>query len=264
MTPKRFVFLLVFALAVASPAAAQSRGGHGVAVSRGAAVARPVAVPRGSVAVSHGHYGGYHYGSYYYRPYYPYYYHPYAHPYYSFLPHFSIGVGISAGYPVGWPSYGYAYAYPYGYAYPYPYPYPYSGYYYPSYPPPAPAPAPPPGNYSYGGSAPYPSSGYSSGYPEPGRTQPYNAPSNSVSVDPGSHSNSGGVSFEIDPPTASVFVDGKYMGTGAEFGPTTQPLSLTTGRHRVDIRAEGYQSVSFDADVTAGQVTPYKASLERR
>jgi hypothetical protein len=61
-----------------------------------------------------------------------------------------------------------------------------------------------------------------------------------------------------------VFVDGTYMGTGEEFGPRIQPLGLTAGRHHIEVRADGYQTISFDATVTAGQVLPYQASLQRK
>ena len=74
----------------------------------------------------------------------------------------------------------------------------------------------------------------------------------------------GGVSLEITPSTASVFVDGAYMGTGAEFGPSFRPLGLATGRHHIEVRANGYETISFEATVTAGQVVPYQASLQRK
>ena len=75
--------------------------------------------------------------------------------------------------------------------------------------------------------------------------------------------NTGGVSFEITPSTAEVFVDGQYMGTVGQFTPTSQPLGLTPGRHHVEIRAPGYRTMDFDVDVIAGQVIPYQGALER-
>jgi hypothetical protein len=51
--------------------------------------------------------------------------------------------------------------------------------------------------------------------------------------------NTGGVSFEITPSTTEVFIDGSFVGTVGEFTPTTQPLGLTPGRHRIEIRAPG-------------------------
>lgn len=200
----------------------------------------------------------------YYRPY-------YYRPYYRFVPRVSLGIGLWAGYPVAWSSY----YYPYAYGYPSYSPY-YNGY-----------PPPPPASYPYGSypstayPSTYPSNAYpppnaaypSNGYPPPNTAdsqQSYSGQPDSVDVQrgdvqPGNGDvDSGGVSIDVDPPTASVFIDGKYMGTGADFGPNTQPLGLTAGRHRVEIRAEGYQSMAFDADVKAGEVTPFRASLQRR
>ena len=64
----------------------------------------------------------------------------YSHPYYTFRPRTSLGVGFYAGFAVPFPSFAYGGGYPYGaYSYPAPYPVPY------------PVPYP----------APHPSSGYS-------------------------------------------------------------------------------------------------------
>ena len=78
-----------------------------------------------------------------------------------------------------------------------------------------------------------------------------------------SDANTGGVSFEITPGTAEVFIDGQYVGTVDQFTPTSQPLGLTPGRHQIEIRAAGYRTIDFDADIVAGQVIPYQGALER-
>ena len=169
-------------------------------------------------------------------------------PYYAFRPRLSLGVGLWVGYPVSYPyyydpSFGYPYPDPYGYpapSYGYPAPYPASGY--------------PPSGYP---SSPYPPSGsaapsYPTQQPAPG----------SVGVQPGERSASGGVSFEITPSTAAVFVDGTYVGTVADFGPASPPLGLTLGRHHIEVRASGYQSMAFDTDVTPGQIVPYQGTLQ--
>src|SRR4029450_5598845 len=82
----------------------------------------------------------------------------------------------------------------------------------------------------------------------------------SVVAQPGTAS--GSVSFEITPSTAEVYIDGKYVGRVSDLGPTTQPLALTPGRHRVEIRATGYQTLTIDADVVAGQVIPYRGTMQ--
>ena len=75
--------------------------------------------------------------------------------------------------------------------------------------------------------------------------------------------NTGGLSFEITPGTAQLFVDGNAVGTVSQFTPASQPLGLPAGNHHVEIRAPGYQTMSFDVDIAAGQVIPYQGAMER-
>ena len=70
------------------------------------------------------------------------------------------------------------------------------------------------------------------------------------------------MSFEITPSTAEVVVDGEYVGTVGDFTPTSQPLGLTAGRHRIEIRAAGYPTMNIQADIVAGQVIPYRGTLQ--
>jgi hypothetical protein len=207
-----------------------NRGG-GPAVSRGVARPRAYSTYRGGVrGVSPRVYYG---GARFYRP------------YYSFRPRVSLGLGLWLGYPVTYPYY-------YGYGYPYPVdPYAY-GYAAPSYGYPA---------QPYNSASP----AYDSSDPDDDRDQPAYPPQqsgSSVGVQPGQQSAPGGVSFEITPDTAAVFVDGTYVGTAANFGPTSQPLGLISGRHHIEIRASGYRTMTFDADITAGQVLPYQGTLQ--
>ena len=83
-----------------------------------------------------------------------------------------------------------------------------------------------------------------------------------MGVSPGS-SQTGGVSFEITPADAQVFVDGNYAGTVGEYTQTSQPLGLPAGRHHIEIRANGYHNMSFEVDIIAGQVIPYQGTLQR-
>src|SRR4051812_4697187 len=245
----------VFALLIAAPAAAGQRGhgshwhggGHAVYAAPRAVYAAPYRYAR------------------------PYYY----RPYYAFRPHFSIGFGISVGYPVGYPVYApYYYPAPYGYPAPPPYaqgypsqPYPQQGYPSPAYP----SQGYPQQGYPQQG---YPQQGYPQqnspqAYPQQGGSYPSQAyptyGSNSIQTQPAAPrnvANSGGVSFEISPADASVFVDGTYVGRVDEFGPQNEPLQLTPGRHRIELRAQGLQSRTFDAVISAGQVLPYRGTLQ--
>ncbi|OLD21420.1 MAG: hypothetical protein AUJ01_02290 [Acidobacteria bacterium 13_1_40CM_3_65_5] len=53
-----------------------------------------------------------------------------------------------------------------------------------------------------------------------------------------------------------------YVGTVAEFSPTTMPLTLTPGRHHIELRVAGYQTMAFDTEVVAGQVIPYRGEMQ--
>lgn len=162
----------------------------------------------------------------------------YYRPYYAFSPRFSLGFGLWAGYPVTW---GYPYYYPYydySYAYPSPYPYPYDDQY--------PAGTTP----GYNVAPPVSVSPNSNGAPPAVSGQP-------------DQSNLGGMSFEITPSDAQIFIDGNYAGTVGQFTPTSQPLGVGAGRHRVEIRGSGYKTMSFDVDIVAGQVIPYQGQMER-
>ena len=166
-------------------------------------------------------------------------------PYYSFRPRLNLGFGLWLGYPVAYTSY-YGYYNPY-YAYPYGYPYPTAAY------PPYPSPSYPPGAYppSAYPPSPYPPSSY----------PPSSYPQGSVAAQPGQ--STGGMSFEITPADAQVYVDGQYVGTVGQFTPTSQPLGLTAGRHHVQISAPGYRTMELDANIIAGEVLPYQGTLER-
>ena len=193
----------------------------------GRAVPRAV-VPNHAVVVGGGGYGhAVVAGGYGHYPYYPY----YSTPYYHFHPHFFFSFGLSVGYPVAFP-YGAYYA-PYAYAYPYPV------YGYPSYGVSADAGA----YYSTGSSTNTVAGGY---------------PANPDYE----NSQYGGLSFDIMPDDAAVFIDGKYVGTAADFSPQEPPLALKLGKHHIDIRAQGFETMSFDTDVIAGQVTPYQGQMK--
>ena len=157
-------------------------------------------------------------------------------PYYAFRSRFSLGFGLWVGFP-------FAYSYPF--YDPYYYDAPYGAYPPPAYPSP------------YG--APYPAavSGYSVAPPVD-----INSVARTAAVAP-NQSNLGGLSFEITPSEAEVFIDGNRSGTAGQFTATSQPLGVQAGRHHVEIRAPGYRTMTFEVDVIAGQVIPYQGTMER-
>jgi PEGA domain-containing protein len=103
---------------------------------------------------------------------------------------------------------------------------------------------------------PYP---YPYAYPVPAPAYGYPA-APSVSVSPGTAY--GGVSFQITPDDAAVYVDGNYVGTVGTFYDPEHPLTLAAGPHRIEIAADGYQTLTFDVNVQSGQVIPYQGALQ--
>lgn len=97
-------------------------------------------------------------------------------------------------------------------------------------------------------------------YPSPARVYGYYPPPGTVSVAP-SYASYGGVSLEIGPPDADVYVDGAYVGRAEDFGPTEPPLTMLPGRHRIELAAPGYETLAFDVDVVPGEVVPYQGAL---
>ena len=108
---------------------------------------------------------------------------------------------------------------------------------------------------------PYVSYPYAYRYPYP-NTSPY--PTSSYPV-PGTAGvgAAGGLSFEIRPPEAGVYVDGQYVGMVGQFSPNQPPLALAPGRHHVEIREPGFEIIAFDVDILPGQVIPYQGDLGR-
>ncbi len=72
----------------------------------------------------------------------------------------------------------------------------------------------------------------------------------------------GGVSFEITPYQADLYVDGQLIGQVGDFTPNHPPLTLAPGVHQVEVVAEGYVPLVFDVTVVPGQVLPYRGDLQ--
>jgi hypothetical protein len=151
-------------------------------------------------------------------------------PYYTFRPRGSLGFGMWAGYP---------FAYPYAFYNPFFY-YPYDS--------------------SYSDDSSFPQ--YPEGYLSSDESAPSYSTSWSSMVEP-DQTNMGGLSFDVTPATAEVFVDNMRVGTVGQFTPTTQPVGLPAGHHHIEIRALEYQTMSFDVDVVAGEVAPFQGTMDR-
>ena len=72
---------------------------------------------------------------------------------------------------------------------------------------------------------------------------------------------SGGLRLEIEPETAEVYVDGSYAGIVDDFNGHSHYLNLTAGAHHIEVRASGYQTLTFDTMIQADHTISYKGHL---
>ena len=149
-----------------------------------------------------------------------------------------------SGYPIyGYPGYGYPY---YGYGYPY-YGYGYGPWY---------------GGYGFGLGYFYDPFGYYGYYSPYNDDYGYSSGSGSGRYSYGSGRAVGQVRLKVNPKHGQVYVDGYYAGEVDSFDGSFQRLSIEAGAHKVEIRAEGFETVTFDIMVTPGETVTYKGELK--
>jgi hypothetical protein len=132
------------------------------------------------------------------------------------------GYGWYRGY--GGPYFGFGYPGFYAWGYPW-YGYPAYGYAYPYY-----------GYPAYG----YP--GY--GYPYGMAARPY-----------------GSVRIDLPQKEAEVYADGYFAGNVDNFDGKFHHLNLEPGPHRIEVRAAGFEPITFDVNVEPGQTVTYRAAM---
>jgi len=72
-------------------------------------------------------------------------------------------------------------------------------------------------------------------------------------------SQSGVLELEVEPRTADVYVDGFFVGTADDVA--QNGLVLRAGRHWVDVRASGYETLTVQITIVAGQYSRYRRDL---
>jgi len=68
--------------------------------------------------------------------------------------------------------------------------------------------------------------------------------------------------LDLDPATAQVFADGYYVGLPDDFSAARGGGLLEAGPHRIDVSAAGYEPMTLDIMVTAGQPVTIRAPLK--
>ena len=99
--------------------------------------------------------------------------------------------------------------------------------------------------------------GYAYGYP------PYVAASpDSRDRDRVDALTTGYLHLQMQPGNAQVYVDGFYMGSVDDFRRLIPGRSLTSGAHRVELRASGYETTAFDVMIAPHETVTYRTDLE--
>lgn len=74
----------------------------------------------------------------------------------------------------------------------------------------------------------------------------------------------GSLKLKVKPNKAQVYVDGYFSGIVDDYDGTFQRLKLRPGAHRIELRAEGFESALFDVLIVAGETVTYRAELKPR
>lgn len=67
--------------------------------------------------------------------------------------------------------------------------------------------------------------------------------------------------LDVSPGSAQVYVDGLYVSTVDDFNGAGAARALEGGRHRVEIRADGYETATFDVRIDPNGTTTYRHQL---
>ena len=68
----------------------------------------------------------------------------------------------------------------------------------------------------------------------------------------------------MTPRQAEVLVDGYFAGAVDDFDGLFQQLRLEPGPHRIEIRLDGYEPLSFEVRILPDRTVTYKGTLQKR
>jgi PEGA domain len=74
---------------------------------------------------------------------------------------------------------------------------------------------------------------------------------------------SGQLRIKVKPREARVIVDGNFMGTVDDFDGMFQKLALPEGRHQVQLQLDGYETLTFNVMIIAGQTVNYEGHMQK-
>jgi hypothetical protein len=76
-------------------------------------------------------------------------------------------------------------------------------------------------------------------------------------------SDQGNLKLKVKPRSAKVYVDGYFVGYVDQFDGSFQKLPLNGGRHKVEVKADGFETAEFDVLITPEQTVTFQGDLKR-
>ena len=73
----------------------------------------------------------------------------------------------------------------------------------------------------------------------------------------------GSLRLKIKPREAQVYVDGFFVGTIDDFDGTFQKLGIDAGAHRIELKAPGHETTTFEVLIMPNETVTYKGDLRR-
>jgi hypothetical protein len=73
----------------------------------------------------------------------------------------------------------------------------------------------------------------------------------------------GSLVLESVAPMAQVYADGHYVGLAEAFGPGGGALNLTAGAHQIELRAPGYETLTFSVMIEPNGLVRYRGDMQR-
>jgi hypothetical protein len=73
----------------------------------------------------------------------------------------------------------------------------------------------------------------------------------------------GSLKLKVSPRQAEVYVDGYFAGSVDDYDGIFQQLRINPGPHRIEVRLDGYETLTFDVRIEPGRTITYKGDLRR-
>ena len=105
--------------------------------------------------------------------------------------------------------------------------------------------------------------GYGYGYGHPGGYYGGGGGGGGYSLSQSSSSETGAVRLKIKQKQAEIYVDGYYVGLVDSYDGSFQKLTLDSGGHKLELKADGYEPLQFDVVIAPGETVTYKGELKR-